>query len=362
MNISIVGAGYVGLVTGACLAELGNHVVCVDNNMEKIAALREGIVPIYEPGLQELIERNVDAGRLSFSHEIASNVAGRDAVFLAVGTPPRDGDGEADLSQIFSAAEQIASHASDGLIIVTKSTVPVETGTQIERLVRRLRPDLSYAVVSNPEFLKEGSAISDFMQPDRVVIGAEQEWAGQKIAQLYEPLALKGAPIIRTSRNTAEVIKYASNAFLATKISFINEIADFCEATEADIADVADAMVSTGVSAVPSSMPAQDMAARAFRRIHAPCFRPPTVIPSIYGLSKAQLRSTRRESGPWENVSSAPSGRMLTENGSQFSGSPSSPIPTTCASLRLFPSLLPSNRPAPTSLPMIQREWMRPGA
>lgn len=240
MRISIVGAGYVGLVTGACFAELGNDVVCIDSNAGRVKDLWAGIVPIYEPGLEQLIQTNAAAGRLAFSDDLASQVRGVDAVFLAVGTPPKAGDGEADLSQIFAAAREVAVHADHGLIVVTKSTVPVGTGAQVERLIRTIRPDLKFSVVSNPEFLKEGTAIADFMQPDRIVIGAEQDWAGRRIAELYAPLAQQGAPVLLTGRGTAEVIKYVSNAFLATKISFINEIADFCEATGAEIADVAD--------------------------------------------------------------------------------------------------------------------------
>ncbi|MBN9008923.1 MAG: UDP-glucose/GDP-mannose dehydrogenase family protein, partial [Rhizobiales bacterium] len=242
MKITIVGAGYVGLVSGACLADLGSAVCCVESNPKRLAALRRGVVPIYEPGLEEMVARNVAAGRLSFSGELAPEVPASDMVFLAVGTPTRAEDGETDLSYVHAAVGAIAEAAHDGLIIVTKSTVPVSTGSEIERNIRRLRPGLRFAVVSNPEFLREGTAIVDFMKPDRVVIGAEDDWAGDRVAMLYAPLAERGVPVIRTRRSSAEVIKYAANAFLAVKISFVNEMSDFCEATGADISEVAHAI------------------------------------------------------------------------------------------------------------------------
>lgn len=242
MKITIVGAGYVGLVSGACLAELGNEVCCVENDERRLSSLRQGIVPIYEPGLQELVRRNAGAGRLAFSEDLAMAVPGSDMVFLAVGTPPRAGDGDADLTYVFAAAAAIARAARDGLVIVTKSTVPVGTGAEIEALVRRERPGLCFAVVSNPEFLKEGVAIDDFMNPDRIVVGADEDWAGRRVAELYAPFTARGVPVLLTGRNSAEVIKYAANVFLAAKIAFINEMADFCEATGADIAEVANAI------------------------------------------------------------------------------------------------------------------------
>ena len=217
MRITIVGVGYVGLVTGACFAELGNDVICVDS-AARVRSLIDGVIPIYEPGLQEIVQRNFAAHRLMFADQLGPHVRGADVVFLAVATPRQLGDGEADLSQIFSAAREIASHAADGLVVVTKSTVPVETGTLVERLIRSMRPDLRCAVVSNPEFLKEGTAITDFMSPDRVVVGADEDWAALRIAELYFPLSQKGVPMIVTGRNAAEVIKYAATAFLAAKI------------------------------------------------------------------------------------------------------------------------------------------------
>jgi UDPglucose 6-dehydrogenase len=242
VRITVVGAGYVGLVSGACLAELGNEVCCVENDGARLSSLQHGLIPIYEPGLDALVRRNTAAGRLAFSGNLAAAVPGADMVFLAVGTPARAEDGGTDLSQVFAAVETIAAAARDGLVIVTKSTVPVGTGAAVERLVRRERPELRFAVVSNPEFLKEGTAIDDFMNPDRVVVGADDSWAGEKVAALYAPFAARGVPLLMTGRNSAEVIKYASNVFLAAKIAFINEMADFCEATGADVGEVARAM------------------------------------------------------------------------------------------------------------------------
>ncbi|MBW8270014.1 UDP-glucose dehydrogenase family protein [Caldovatus aquaticus] len=239
MRIAMVGAGYVGLVSGACFAEFGVEVRVVDTDAARIAALREGRVPIYEPGLDRLVADNLRDGRLSFTTDLAAAVAGADAVFLAVGTPSRRGDGHADLSYVFAAAEQVARAAEGPLVLVTKSTVPVGTGRRVQELVRRLRPELDIAVASNPEFLREGSAIADFMRPDRVVIGTDSERAREVLRRLYRPLYLIETPIVATSIETAELIKYAANAFLAMKITFINEMADLCEKAGADVHDVA---------------------------------------------------------------------------------------------------------------------------
>jgi UDPglucose 6-dehydrogenase len=242
VKITIVGAGYVGLVSGACLADLGNVVTCVESDERRLSSLQQGLVPIYEPGLAELVGANAAAGRLSFSADLGAAVAGSEMVFLAVGTPARAGDGEADLSYVFAAVKAVARAAADGLIIVTKSTVPVGTGAEIVRLVHAERPGLRFAVVSNPEFLKEGTAIDDFMRPDRIVVGADEQWAGARVADLYSSFAARGVPVLLTGRNSAEVIKYASNVFHATKKAFINEMAEFCEATGAEVAEVAHAM------------------------------------------------------------------------------------------------------------------------
>ncbi|MEQ8708563.1 MAG: UDP-glucose/GDP-mannose dehydrogenase family protein [Rhodospirillales bacterium] len=239
MRVAMIGTGYVGLVSGACFSEFGVNVVCVDKDADKIAGLKQGRMPIYEPGLEDLVERNVQAGRLSFTTDLQEAVAGADSVFIAVGTPSRRGDGHADLSYVYAAAAEIAAAISGYTVIVTKSTVPVGTGTEVERIIREARPDAEFDVVSNPEFLREGSAIEDFMRPDRVVIGAETEAAQDVMRRLYRPLFLIETPIVFTSRTTSELIKYAANTFLATKITFINEVADLCEKVGANVHDVA---------------------------------------------------------------------------------------------------------------------------
>jgi UDPglucose 6-dehydrogenase len=239
MRIAMIGTGYVGLVSGACFSEFGWDVVCVDKDQAKIQRLCAGEIPIYEPGLDELVEKNVKAGRLSFTVDLKDAVRDADAVFIAVGTPSRRGDGHADLSFVFAAAKEVAEALAGYTVIVTKSTVPVGTGDQVEEIIRSERPDAEFDVVSNPEFLREGAAISDFMRPDRVVIGAHSEAARKQMRELYRPLYLNETPIIFTSRRTAELTKYAANTFLATKITFINEIADLCEKMGADVQDVA---------------------------------------------------------------------------------------------------------------------------
>ncbi|WP_330082877.1 UDP-glucose/GDP-mannose dehydrogenase family protein [Methylocystis iwaonis] len=239
MRIAMIGSGYVGLVSGACFSDFGHTVVCVDLDEAKIKALEAGVMPIYEPGLEQLVERNVRDGRLSFSTDLKASVAGVDAVFIAVGTPSRRGDGHADLSYVFAAAAEVARAATGPLVVVDKSTVPVGTGDEVERIVREARPDLQIDVVSNPEFLREGAAIEDFKRPDRVVLGVESERAQEVMAAIYRPLSLNGLPMVFVARRTAELIKYAANAFLAVKITFINEIADLCEATGANVQDVA---------------------------------------------------------------------------------------------------------------------------
>jgi UDPglucose 6-dehydrogenase len=243
MRIGVVGAGYVGLVSGACFAEFGVDVCVVDTDPAKVEALVEGRIPIYEPGLDQLVADNLRDGRLSFTTDLSRAVEGADAVFLAVGTPSRRGDGHADLSYVFAAAEQVARAARGPLVLVTKSTVPVGTGRRVQELIRGIRPDLDIQVASNPEFLREGNAIGDFMRPDRVVIGVEPGPGGEQalavLRRLYRPLYLIETPIVATGIETAELIKYAANAFLATKITFINEIADLCEKAGADVHDVA---------------------------------------------------------------------------------------------------------------------------
>ncbi|MEK9725688.1 MAG: UDP-glucose/GDP-mannose dehydrogenase family protein [Rhodospirillaceae bacterium] len=239
MRIAMIGTGYVGLVSGACFSEFGHDVVCVDKDAAKIATLEAGEMPIFEPGLEDVVASNVEAGRLSFTTDLDAAMQGADAVFIAVGTPSRRGDGHADLSYVYAAAEEIARAMDGYTVVVTKSTVPVGTGREVERIIAETRPDAEFDVVSNPEFLREGSAIEDFMRPDRVVIGTKSERAQELMRALYRPLYLIETPIVFTSRQTSELIKYAANTFLATKITFINEIADLCEVIDADVQDVA---------------------------------------------------------------------------------------------------------------------------
>lgn len=239
MKITMIGAGYVGLVSGTCLADFGHDVVCVDLDQNKIDALLSGVMPIYEPGLAELVAANVRAGRLSFTTDLKAAVAGADAAFIAVGTPSRRGDGHADLTYVYQAARDIADAITGPLVVVTKSTVPVGTGDEVDRILREMAPDADVTVVSNPEFLREGAAIHDFKRPDRIVIGTTDDHARAVMQQVYRPLYLNQAPLVFTERRTAELIKYAANAFLATKITFINEMADLCEAVGANVQDVA---------------------------------------------------------------------------------------------------------------------------
>lgn len=238
MKVAMIGTGYVGLVTGACFADLGHNVVCVDKDATKIERLRKGEIPIYEPGLEDMVQRNVEARRLSFTTAFAEAVPGRDAVFIAVGTPTKENDGNADLSAVYAAAREIARHIEGYTVVVDKSTVPVGTGDEVEAIIRMENPGADFDVASNPEFLREGSAIDDFMKPDRVVIGADAERPRRVMQALYRPLTMHETPMIYTGRATAELTKYAANAFLATKVTFINEIADICERVGADVQDV----------------------------------------------------------------------------------------------------------------------------
>jgi UDPglucose 6-dehydrogenase len=239
MRIAMVGAGYVGLVSGACIADFGHQVTCIDKDSIKISALNAGEIPIYEPGLDEIVRSNVRQGRLSFATDLSEILDEADAVFIAVGTPSRRGDGHADLSYVYAATREIALALTRFTVVITKSTVPVGTGDEIERIIRELRPEIDFAVVSNPEFLREGAAIHDFKHPDRIVVGTDDERARAILAEIYRPLYLNRAPIVFTGRRTAELIKYAANAFLATKVTFINEIADLCERVGADVQEVA---------------------------------------------------------------------------------------------------------------------------
>ncbi|QDY68328.1 UDP-glucose dehydrogenase family protein [Qingshengfaniella alkalisoli] len=246
MKIAMIGTGYVGLVSGVCFSDFGHDVICVDKAQHKIDALRNGEVPIYEPGLDELLDRNVKSGRLSFTLDLAEAMEGVDAVFIGVGTPTRRGDGHADLSYVYAAAKEIAETLKGYAVIVTKSTVPVGTNREVERIIRETNPDADFDVASNPEFLREGAAIEDFMRPDRVVVGIESERAKDVMAEIYRPLSLRDAPIVYTGLESAEMIKYAANAFLATKITFINEIANLCEKVGADVQAVSKGMGMDG--------------------------------------------------------------------------------------------------------------------
>jgi UDPglucose 6-dehydrogenase len=238
MKITMIGAGYVGLVSGACFSDFGHSVVCVDKDPAKIEALEAGRMPIFEPGLEALVAKNVAARRLSFTTGLSDAVTGAGAIFIAVGTPSRRGDGHADLTYVYEAAREIAAALTGDTVIVTKSTVPVGTGDRVEEIIREIRPELRVEVVSNPEFLREGAAIGDFKRPDRIVVGSESEWARDVMREIYRPLYLNQAPMVFTSRRSSELIKYAANAFLAVKITFINEIADLCEAVGAEVQDV----------------------------------------------------------------------------------------------------------------------------
>ena len=239
MNITMLGTGYVGLVSGTCFSEFGFNVCCVDKDKDKINNLKNDIIPIYEPGLQNLVKKNKNSGRLSFSNDIDQNIKKADIVFIAVGTPSRRGDGHADLTYVYEAAEKIAKNLDGYTVIVNKSTVPVGTGAEVKNIIKKINPDALFDVVSNPEFLREGNAIEDFMRPDRVVVGIETEKAKQLMSIIYKPLYLIETPILFTDLNTAELIKYSANAFLAVKISYINQMSDLCEKVGADVHDVA---------------------------------------------------------------------------------------------------------------------------
>jgi UDPglucose 6-dehydrogenase len=239
MRVAMIGAGYVGLVSGACFADFGHDVCCVDKDAAKIASLSRGEIPIFEPGLADLVSKNMREKRLTFDNDLADAVRGADAVFIAVGTPSRRGDGHADLTYVYQAAREIAAVLNGYTVVVMKSTVPVGTGDEVERIIRETRPSANFSVVSNPEFLREGAAISDFKRPDRIVIGVDDPRATTVMTELYRPLYLNQAPFLVTSRRTAELTKYAANAFLATKVTFINEIADLCEQVGANVQDVA---------------------------------------------------------------------------------------------------------------------------
>jgi UDPglucose 6-dehydrogenase len=298
MRIAMIGTGYVGLVSGACFSDFGHTVTCVDKDAAKIARLRNGELPIFEPGLDALIASNVEAGRLSFTTDSAAAIRSAEAVFLAVGTPSRRGDGFADLSFVYDATREIASEMQDFTIVVIKSTVPVGTNDEVDAIIRKLRPDGDFAVVSNPEFLREGAAIEDFKRPDRVVVGTEDERARRLMREVYRPLFINETPILFTGRRAAELIKYASNAFLATKITFINEMADLCEQCGADVQEVARGMgldrriagkfLHAGPGFGGSCFPKDTAALTA---IGQRCGAPIRIVETVIGINDARKRA-----------------------------------------------------------------------
>ena len=332
MRVAMIGTGYVGLVSGACIADFGHNVVCVDKDVAKIEALQRGEIPIFEPGLQDLVGSNVKEGRLSFATALEEPVRAADAVFIAVGTPSRRGDGHADLSYVYDAAREIAAALDGFTVVITKSTVPVGTGDEVERIILEARPDADVTVVSNPEFLREGAAIHDFKHPDRIVVGTQDDRAKKVVAEIYRPLSLNQAPILYTTRRTAELIKYAANAFLATKITFINEIADLCEKVGADVQEVARGI---GLDNRIGS-----------KFLHAgPGFGGSCFPKDLRALIKTAqdhevplriLESRRRasmipESAPWRARCRRCLPERFAARPSRYLASLSSPIPTTCA-------------------------------
>jgi nucleotide sugar dehydrogenase len=326
----MIGTGYVGLVSGACFADFGHHVTCVDMDAAKIAALQRNEIPIYEPGLDRMVETNARQGRLEFTTDLKKPVIEADAVFIAVGTPSRRGDGHADLSYVHAAAREIAGALAGFTVVVTKSTVPVGTSDDVERIIQEARPDAEFAVVSNPEFLREGAAIQDFKHPDRIVIGTDDPRARQVMAELYRPLYLNQAPILYTGRRTAELIKYAANAFLATKITFINEIADLCERLGADVQEVARGIGSTTGSDRSFCTPDPVSAAPACPRISSPWSRPRRTRRRRCAWWKPSRPSTTRASGPWP-ARSRPRSATYAARRLRSLASPSNRTPTTCA-------------------------------
>src|SRR5215469_7206166 len=351
MRVTMIGTGYVGLVSGACFADFGNQVVCVDKDAAKIDQLAQGKCPIFEPFLDALIARNTQAGRLSFATESGPAIASADAVFIAVGTPSRRGDGFADLSFVYDAAREIAAELDGFTVIATKSTVPVGTGDEVDQIVRQLRPNAEFAVVSNPEFLREGAAIEDFKRPDRVVVGTDDERARRVMAELYRPLYINETPMVFTNRRTAELIKYAANAFLATKITFINEMAELCEKVGANVQEVARGMGLDGrigskfLHAGPgyggSCFPKDTSALAAIGQRHG---APVRIVETVISVNSA------RKSAMVQKIMAARSAA----SGSACWGSRSSPTPTTCGRLRASRSCRCWRPKAPRSGPTIR--------
>ena len=334
MRIAMIGTGYVGLVSGACFADFGHQVTCVDKDAGKIEALRRGEIPIFEPGLDALVASNVKAKRLDFTTDLTAPVAEADAVFIAVGTPSRRGDGHADLSYVYAAAREIAAALSGFTVVITKSTVPVGTGDEVERLIREANPSADVVVASNPEFLREGAAIRDFKFPDRIVVGTSDERGRKVLGDIYRPLSLNQAPLMFTARRTAELIKYAANAFLATKITFINEMADLAEKVGADVQEVARGIGLTTASAPNSCTPARASAAPVFQRTSARWSRSRRTMMFSCASSRPCSASTTTASARWrERLPTRPAAACAARR-SPCSALPSSRIPTTCARRR----------------------------
>jgi UDPglucose 6-dehydrogenase len=359
MHIAMIGTGYVGLVSGACFSDFGHVVTCIDKDAAKIEQLRNGTIPIFEPGLDALVASNVNAGRLSFSTEAAPAVRAAGAIFLAVGTPSRRGDGFADLTFVYEAAREIAPEMDGFTVIVTKSTVPVGTNDEVEAIIRKLRPDADFAVVSNPEFLREGAAIEDFKRPDRVVVGTDDERARRVMRELYRPLFINETPILFTARRAAELIKYASNAFLATKITFINEIADLCEKCGADVQEVARGMgldrriagkfLHAGPGFGGSCFPKDTAALTAIGQRYGV---PVEIVDTVIRVNDARKRAMA------DKVVAACGGSLVSRPW-RSSASPSSPTPTTCARRRVSSSCRRSLPRARACAPTIRTEWRR---
>lgn len=334
MKIAMIGTGYVGLVSGVCFSDFGHDVVCVDKDAAKVEKLNRGEVPIYEPGLDVLMRKNVEAGRLSFTQDLPEALDGAEAVFIAVGTPTRRGDGHADLTYVMAAAQEVARLAKHYIVIVTKSTVPVGTNRQVKQAVRKANPDLDFDVASNPEFLREGAAIEDFMKPDRVVVGVQSQRAAEVMEDIYRPLYLREFPILTTDLESAEMIKYAANAFLATKITFINEIAALCERTGADVKQVSRGMGLDGrignkfLHAGPgyggSCFPKDT---RALARTGQEYGVPLHITETVISVNEEMKRRMIDKLPTFARAAS-------TERSSRCWGRPSNPIPTTCEKRR----------------------------
>lgn len=361
MKITMIGTGYVGLVTGTCFAEFGHHITCVDKDTTKIDKLLHGQIPIYEPGLDTLVAKNVGEGRLAFTNELADAVSGADAVFLAVGTPTsRRGNGYADLTYIYEATKEIAVHLQGYTVIIDKSTVPVGTARQVARIIKEVNPDADFDVASNPEFLREGAAISDFMRPDRVVIGVETPRAEAVLRDIYQPLFLQETPIVKTDIETAELTKYAANAFLAAKISFINEIALLCDSIGANVVDLASGIgmdgrigkkfLHPGPGYGGSCFPKDTLALLRIAQEHGQNLR---IVESAVEVNAAQkammVKKIRDALEDLKQEKQSPASDLL-----------SSRKPTTCAILLPSPSCLHWQRKGQKSKPMIPREWKRP--